>query len=155
MVKKKTNYQESGTANIQNITSNQGPLIPKPALWLHLSWVDLIYMPLIIVMLRFTLHSFQLNLSLGLFHIHTTLWLNKLIMMKRTISRNSYTHNMIKIFWMLIFRCFRLDWWLLLLQILYSLYCIVSCICRSKYCGHQLHVTPFYVCPNQCHYETC
>ena len=60
-------HQESGTYNLQKLTSNTGTLLPTPALWFQVSWVDFIIMPLKIVMLRFTLHIFQFNLTLNLF----------------------------------------------------------------------------------------
>ena len=63
----KLNHQESGTSNIQKINSNPEPLIPTLALYVELSWEDLIVMPLIMVMLSFTLQSLQLNLTLNLF----------------------------------------------------------------------------------------
>ena len=65
--------QESVTANLQQLASNPGPLLPKPVLWFHLSWGDLIILSLIMVMLRFVIHIFQLNLTLNLFQIQTPL----------------------------------------------------------------------------------
>ena len=94
-------HQESGTSNFKNITSNPGLLLPKPTLWFQLSWGDLIIIPLIMVMLRFTLKSFQLNITLNLFQIQKPLLSNQLMTMKLTISRNSSTNNMMNIFWML------------------------------------------------------
>ena len=45
MVKNQLIHQESGTANLQQITSNTVTLLPEPALWFQLSWGDLIIMP--------------------------------------------------------------------------------------------------------------
>ena len=75
-------------------------------------------MPLILVMLRFTLQSFQLNLSLNLFQIQTPLQSNQLMTMKWTISWDSFTKNMMRIFWMLTSRCLRIDWWSSLLKMI-------------------------------------
>ena len=97
-------HQDSVTANLLNLVSNPGPLLPKPVLWLKLSWEDLIIMPLIMVMLRFTLHCFQFNLTLNLFQIHTPLQSNQLMIIKWTISWNSSTQNMMMIFLILTFR---------------------------------------------------
>ena len=116
MVKNQMSHQESETANIQKLTSNPVPLLPKPALWFHLSWVEVITIPLIMIMFRFALHSFQLNLPLNLFHIKTPPRSSKFKMMKWTISWNSYTQSMMMIFWVFTSRCFRLDWWLPLFQ---------------------------------------
>ena len=110
------NCQDSGISNHHNLTSNPGTIPPTPDLWFHIPWVSLIIMPLIMVMLRFTLQRFQLNLTLNLFQIHTPLQLNKLMTMKWTISWNYSTQNMMKIFWMLTSICLRLDWWSPLLQ---------------------------------------
>ena len=98
MVKKQMKHQESVTANLQQLTSNPVPLLPKPALWFHLSWVEVITIPLIMIMFRFALHSFQLNLPLNLFHIKTPPRSSKFKMMKWTISWNSYTQSMMMIF---------------------------------------------------------
>ena len=68
------------------------------------------------VILRFTLQSVQLNLTLNQIQIQTPLWLNQLMMMKCTIYHNSSIQNTMKTFWMLNSRCFRLDCWLPLLQ---------------------------------------
>ena len=119
-------HQESGITNLQNIISNPRPLLSTPALWFHLSGGYLIIMLLIMVMLRFTLQSLQLNLTLNLFQILTPLRLNQLMMMKWKISWNFSTHNMIQIFWMLISICFRIYWWYPLLQ-----KCIQSLLCCS------------------------
>ena len=91
-------HQESGTANLQNITSTTGSLLPKPFMWFQLSWGDLIITPFIMVMLRFTLHSFQFNLTLNMFQIQTNLQSNQLMMIKCTISLSSLTQNMMVIF---------------------------------------------------------
>ena len=116
MVMNQMNHQNSGTSNLHNIISNPVPLLPKPTLWFQLSWGDLIIMSLIMVMFRFPLQSLQLSLTLNQFQIHTPLQLNQLMMMKWIISWNYYTQNMMKIFWMLISRCFNLEWLLPLLQ---------------------------------------
>ena len=109
-------HQESGTANLQDLTPNPGLLLTKSSLWIQLSCGDLIIMPLIMVMFRFTLNSFHFNLTLNLFQIHTPLQLNKFMMIKWIISWNSSTQNMMTISWMLTSRCFRLDWCLPLLH---------------------------------------
>ena len=72
--------------------------------------------------------DFQLNLSLNLFQIQTTLRLNQLMMMKWTISWNSSTQKMMKTFWMLKSRCFSLDWCLPFIQkfIQYLLFCFIN-----------------------------
>ena len=122
------NHQESGTANLHQLTSIPGPLLPKPTLWFHLSWGELIIMTLIMVVLNLPLHSFQLSLTLNQFQIHTPLQLNQFMMIKWIISWNYYIQNMIKIFWMLTAICFKLEWWSPLLQnfIQYLLYCFVT-----------------------------
>ena len=76
------------------------------------------------VMLRFTLQSFQLNLNLNLFQIQTPLQLNQLMIMKWTIYWNYFIKNTMKIFWVLTSICFRLDCWSPLLQ-----NCIQSILC--------------------------
>ena len=73
MVMKKMNHQKSGTANLQQLTSNPAPLLPKPTLWFQLPWGDLIIMPLMTVMLKLPLHSFQLSLTLNHFQIEIPL----------------------------------------------------------------------------------
>ena len=60
-------HQESGASNLQQITLNQLPLFPKLVLWFQISWGDLIIIPLIMVMFRFTLQSIHLNLPLNIF----------------------------------------------------------------------------------------
>ena len=50
--------QDNVTANLQYLTSNPGPLLPKPDLWFQISWGDLFLIPFIMVMLRFTLQIF-------------------------------------------------------------------------------------------------
>ena len=116
MVKNQINHQEIGTANLHHLTSNPEPLLPTPSLWFKLSWGDLIIIPFIMVVFRFTLNSFQLNLTLNLFHIQTPLRSNQLMMIKWTISWNSSTHNVMKIFLMLTSRWFRIEWWFPLIQ---------------------------------------
>ena len=110
------NRQESLTSNLQQLTSNRGPLLQIPSLLFQLSWGDLIIIPLIMVIFRFTLQSFQLNLTVNIFQIHTPLRLNQLMMMKWTISWNSSTQKMMKIFLILTYICFRLEWWIPLLK---------------------------------------
>ena len=146
-------HQESVTANLQQLTSNKVTLLPKLVLSFQLSWVNLITIPLIMVMLKFTVHNFKLNLTFNLFYIRTPLWSNQLIMMKCTISCN-----------------FPLGpwWWYVVhwppdspgftgvcpyFQILYSLYCDISQRWRRKYCCHKLHVSLFYVIPKKSHCE--
>ena len=62
-------HQDSGTANLQQLTSNPVPLLPTSDLWFQLSWVDLIIMTLIMVILKFTLQIFQFNLTMNQFQI--------------------------------------------------------------------------------------
>ena len=68
------------------------------------------------VKLRFILYSFRFNITLNLFRIHAPLRSNQFMIIECTIFRNSSTHDMMMIFLMLTSRCFRLDWWLPLLQ---------------------------------------
>ena len=116
MVKNQIIYQDSGTANLQQLNSNPVSLLSKLDMRFQLSWGDLIIMSLIMIMLRFTLHSFQLNLTLNLFQIQTPLRSNQLRIKKCTISCNSSIHNMMMIFWMLISIFFSIYWWYPLLQ---------------------------------------
>ena len=116
MVMNQMKHQDNGSANLRHLTSNPGPLLPTPALCFQLSWGDLIIMPLIMVMLKFPIHSFQLILNLNQFQIQTPLRLNQLLIMRWIISWNSFIQNMMNIFWMLTSRCFKLDWWFPLLQ---------------------------------------
>ena len=116
MAKNQLSHQYSVTSNLQKLTSNPGPLSSKPVLWFWISWIDLIIIPLIVVMLRFTINSFQLNITLNMFQIQTPLWSNQLLMMKCTNSWYSSTQNNMNIFWMLTSRCFRLDYWFLIIQ---------------------------------------
>ena len=74
MAKNQLIHQYSERANLRHLTSNTGPLLPKPVLWFQISLGDLIIMPLIMVILRLTLQSFQLNITLNLFYIQTPLW---------------------------------------------------------------------------------
>ena len=134
-------HQESGTANLQNLNSNTGPLLPKPILSFKISWGDLIILPLIMVILRFNLQSFQLNITLNMFQIHTPLLLNQSMMTKWTISWNFPTRNMMMIFWMLTSRCFRIDCWSPLLQkLIQNLLCcfknIEERMLQSQISGH-------------------
>ena len=116
MVKNQINRKESVTDNLHNLTSNSETFLPTPYLLFQLAWGYLIIIPLIIIMLGFILNSSQLNLTLNMFQIHTPLWLNKLMMMKLTISWKYFTQNMMMIFWILTSRWFRVDWCLPLLQ---------------------------------------
>ena len=109
-------HQESETANLQKLTSNKGPLLTKPVLWFHLSWGDLIILPIVMVMLRFTLNILQLSLTMNMFHIQTPLQKNQLMVIKWNLSYNYSTHNIMMIFWAFAFRCSRLDQWSPLLQ---------------------------------------
>ena len=68
------------------------------------------------VMLRFTLKSVQLNITMNLLQIQTPLQSKKFMMMKWTIYYNYSTNNMMMIFCMLNYRCFRLEQWSPLLQ---------------------------------------
>ena len=88
----------------------------NPHLWFQISWGELIIIPFIMVMLRFNLQSFYLNLTLNLFHIRTPLQSNQSIMMKWTSSWNYSTQRMMMIFWMLTSRCFSIDWCSLLIK---------------------------------------
>ena len=102
-------HQELVTSNLQKLTSNPVHLLPKPVMWFHISWWDLIIVPLIMVMLRFILKSFHCNIILDLFRIQTPLQSNQLMMMKWTISCNSFYQNTMVIFWMLTSRLFSFD----------------------------------------------
>ena len=115
VVMNQMNHKESRTANPQQLTSNTGPLLPKPTLWFKISWGDLTIMPLIMVMLKFPLQSFQSSLTLNQFQIQTPLRLNQLMIMKWIISFNSSIQNIMEIFCMLTSICFKLEWWLPLL----------------------------------------
>ena len=116
MVVNQMNHREVVTANLQNLTSTTGPLLQKTALWFQLSWGGIIIMPLIMVMLKFPLQSFQLSLTLYQFQIQTPLRSNQLVVMKWIISCNSSIENMMKIFFIFTSRFFKLDWWSPLLQ---------------------------------------
>ena len=61
--------KDSGTANFQKINSNIGLILPKPVLWFQLYWVDLIIVPLIMMVFRFNLQLFHLNITINLFQI--------------------------------------------------------------------------------------
>ena len=125
MVTNKDNHQENGTSNLQNITSNIGPLLPEPTLWFQISWGNLTIMPSIIVIL---LQTSQLSLTTTPLQIQEKLQLSQLMMMKWIISWNYSTNNMMTIFYMLTSRYFKLDWWLPLLQnfIQYILCCFIK-----------------------------
>ena len=62
---------------------------------------ELIIIPLIMVVLRFTLHVLHLNLPLNLFQIRTPHQSNQVMIMKCTISWNYSTQDMMMLFWML------------------------------------------------------
>ena len=131
-------HQDSGTSNLQQLTSNPGPILPTPALWFQLSWGYLIIMQLIMAMLRFTLQIFHLNITLNLLQIQKTLRSNQLMIMKWTIYWNYSTHNMTMIFWMLTSRCFRLDRWSPLLKNF-----IQSLLCCFINMGEQMFLSKF------------
>ena len=95
-------------------------------------------MPLIMVMLRFALQSFQLSLTLNQFQIHTPLQLNQLMIMKWNIYWNYSIQNMTKIFWMLTSIYFRLNWWFPLLK---SFIESLSTVLFHKYGGANVSVT--------------
>ena len=93
------------------------------------------------VILMFPLNSFQLNITLSQFQIHTPLRSNQLMMLKYIISWNYYIQNIMKIFLMLTSRCFNIDWWSPLLQnfIQYLLCCFIKMeeqIFQSKIAFH-------------------
>ena len=131
IVNNQTSHQESVTYNLQKITLNPGPLLPKTVLWFQISWGHLIIMPLIMVMLQFTIQGLQLNVNLHQFQIHTPLLSNQLMIMKWTISWNFSIHNMIMIFWMLTFRFFRIDWWSPLIKF-YIKYLLLCCFINTE-----------------------
>ena len=116
MVKSQINHQESVTYNLQQLTSNLELILPTPYLWFQILLGDLIIVPLIMMVLRFTLYSFQLYITMNQFQIQTPFQLNQLMMVKWTISWNYSIQNMMKTFWILNYRCFRLDWWSPLLK---------------------------------------
>ena len=148
------NHQYSGTYKLHQLTSNPGLLIPKSVLLVNISWGDLIIIPLIMVMLRFTLQSFQPNITLNLFHIQTPLLSNQLMMMKWTIYCNSFTQKMMKIFWMLTSRWFRLDWWSPFHQLFlqYLLCCLINM--EERIFQSQILCHAFLYFTNQVHCET-
>ena len=111
MAMKQMNHQESGASKLQKLTSNPVPLLPTPALRFQLSWGELTIIPFIMVMLKFTLQIFKMNLTPNQFQIQTPLQLNQSIIMKCIISCNYYINNRMKILWMLNSICFKLDWW--------------------------------------------
>ena len=80
--------------------------LPKTSPVLPASWGYLIIMPLIMMMLSFTLHSLPLNITLNLFQILTPLQPSQLMIMKWTISWNYSTKNTMMIFCMLTSKCF-------------------------------------------------
>ena len=109
MVMNQLNHQEIETVNLHQLPSNTEPLLSKPVLWFQLSWGDLIKIPLTMVILVFTLQSFQFDLTMNMFQIETPLQSNQFIMIKFTISYNSSTCNRMMIFWMLTSILFRLE----------------------------------------------
>ena len=89
-----------------------------------LLWVNVIIVPLIRVVLRFTLRSIHLNLPLNMFHIWTLLQSYQLMMMKWNNSCNSSIQIIVMIFCILTSICFSLYKWLLLIQnSIHSLMC--------------------------------
>ena len=137
MVKTQIIHQYIVKANFQCLTSNPVPILPKPVLWFQIPWGDLIIIPLIMSMLRSNLYSFQLNLTLNLFQIHTPLLSNQFMMMKCTIFYNSSTQNMMIILWVLTSICFSLDWWSPTPKNIYT----VSTVLFHKYGGENVVVT--------------
>ena len=95
MVTNQKSHQDNGTANLRQLTSNTCPLLPKPTLWFHISWGNLIIMTLTMVIL---IQTFQLTLAMNPLHIQTPLLSNKLMIMKLITSWNSSTQNMMTIF---------------------------------------------------------
>ena len=98
--------------------------------------------------------DFPVKFNSGYVPNSATIQLYTFIVVKLTISWNYSTQNMMKIFCMLISKCFRIAWCLTVLQNLYSLYCVVLLICRSKNFSNIFHVTLFYICPYQGQCET-
>ena len=94
-------------------------------------------MPLIIVMSRFTLKSFQLNIPLNLLHIQTPFQSDKLMIMKWNISCNSSTQNRMMIFWMLTSIWLMIDWWFPLDLKCYTVYTVLF----HRYGGQNIVVT--------------
>ena len=141
-----------GGRSIIIIRRRRRTILPQPVLWFQLSWGDLIIIPLIISMLRFTLHSIHLNIPLNLFQIRTPLQSNQLTMMKCTSSWNHSTQSMMVILWMLTSRCFRLEqWWLLLQIFLHNLLCCFINMGEQMFLS-KITCHTFYVCPNQGHW---
>ena len=70
---KTTEPLEIRRENLNHFTSNTRPLLSNPVLCFQILWGDLIIMPLIMVILRYTFQSIHLNLSLNLFQIHKPL----------------------------------------------------------------------------------
>ena len=128
-------------------------LFPKIVLCFQLSWGDSIIMPLIKVILSFTLKGVYLKIPLNLFQICTPLQPNQLMIVKWSNYCNSSTQSMMLIFWMLNSRLFRLEQWPLLIQnFIHSLLC---CFINTEYkfLYLKLYVTLFYVRPNQGQWE--
>ena len=121
-------HQEIDAANLHKFTSNFIPVLQNISLCFWPSWGYLIITLLIMVMLRFILQSINLNILLTWFQIRTPLQSNQLTMMKFTNSWNSSTWIMMMIFWVLISRFFRLEYWLPLNQnfIQSLLYCFIN-----------------------------
>ena len=97
-------HQDIVTANLHQFTSNLIHLLPKPVLLFCLSWGDLIIMPLIMVMLRFTLKNIHCNLPLTLYQIRIPLHSNQLIINIWKKYLNYSTQSMMMIFWILTMR---------------------------------------------------
>ena len=121
-------HQEIDAANLHKFTSNFIPVLQNISLCFWPSWGYLIITLLIMVMLRFILQSINLNILLTWFQIRAPLQSNQLTMMKFTNSWNSSTWIMMMIFWVLISRFFRLEYWLPLNQnfIQSLLYCFIN-----------------------------
>ena len=148
MVLNQLRHQDTVTSNLHQFTSNTLNILPKPLLWFRLSWGYLIIMPLIMVILRFTLHSIHFNLTQILFQTRIPIQSNQLMMMKWTKYWNLSTQRMMVIFWMLVSIWWSLDYWFLLPQkFIQSPLCRFK-IWRIKCWSHRLHVTLFYVLSN-------
>ena len=152
MMNKQKNHQENGTANLWQLTSNPGPLLPEPTLWFQLSSGNLIIMPYIMAIL---FQTFQLTIAITPFQIQTPLLSNQLMIMKWIVSWNSSTQNMMTIFQMLTSICFKLDWWSPLLQtfIQYLLCCFIKT--EERMLQSQIACHTFVCFPHQGHFEIC
>ena len=85
-------------------------------------------MPLITVMLKFTLQSFQLNLTLNQLQIKTPLRLDQSVTVKWIIFWNYSIQNTMNVLWTSTYRLFKLDWWSPLVKkiIQYLLCCFIE-----------------------------